>query len=316
MASKAFIQNFALFKLDGDIPQKDALEASLAGSRFSPCLETSIDPSYGWAPAIHDDGGELVHNEMGVYLLCFKEQQKKVPKRFINEELKKEVNAFIKKTGNKPTREEKQSLQDKIVITAAKRSFPVNTRVLIWIDVDAKVMAIGSTSSTLIETAIGFLRAANFSLSSLFGDELENGKIMTSWLYDNNLPPCFALDTDGESTFKALTESGCHAKFKSEDITSDEVHQVIELNNKHAFALPLIWNELIKFKLDWSGNITSMKYTDEIENEVADASGSDEGEDSDNPLIGAIADLCLFTGKLRELLEELMAIFPVTEEGA
>lgn len=230
--------NMMLWKLAG--LDTDELEDALGKKTFVPC-DTYQAQSLGWVIPLR--GGEtLSYINLGHTLLTALIESKNVPAAAVKTELEKWVDQERSK-GRNPSKTERAEAKDSIVDEFLARAIPVQKRVNVWIDMNAMLLGVDTSSATTAELVLGLLRDTLGSLDILpFGDELD-AKELTNWTYAagvDSVPDAFAL-----GTYAALEGP------EFEKYTADKV----ELPNAHTDGLIEAGAEVVKLGLVWDGQV-------------------------------------------------------------
>ena len=252
--------NMMLWKLAG--LNTDELEDLLDTKTFVPC-STYQAQSLGWIIPLR--GGEtLTYSSLGHTLLTALIESKNVPAAAVKTELEKWV-AEERAKGRNPSKTERTEAKNAINDEFLARAIPVQKRVNVWIDMNAMLLGVDSSSTNTAELVLGLLRDSLGSLDILpFSTDMA-AQVLTSWTWGA---------PDAESVAPAPFELGTYAVLEgpaSEKYTADKV----ELPNAHVdgliengvevVKLGLGWDEQVEFVLTEAFALNKIKFTETAE---------------------------------------------------
>lgn len=278
-------------------PELAALEAKLSERQFHPCGPTQKS-SVGWSsprPGLHNP---LVESIGGQWILQVQAESKSVPGSTLKRELKKRCADIEDKEGRKPGRKEQRELKDEIEQELLPRAFPKHNSVLVWLDVEKKRILVGSTSQKMLDDTITLLVEAFVGLGtdaaiSLAQSNTSPATAMTKWLVDKSAPGNFILERDLE--LRSADESKAAVRYAHHNLEIDEVIEHLR-QGKQPTQLALSWNSRVAFTLGADMSIKKINLLDTVF----------EGQDQADA--GFDADVALFTGELRVLLDDLFTV--------
>ncbi|HHR5818036.1 TPA: recombination-associated protein RdgC, partial [Providencia alcalifaciens] len=118
----------------------------------------------------------------------------------------------------------------------------------------------------------------------------------TDWLRDGVIPQGFNLTDEAE--LKAMLAEGGIARFKKQDLVSDEIASHIEAG-KLVTKLSLDWNETIQFTLCDDCSLKKIKFSDMLKAQNDDIDREDIAQRFD-------ADFVLLTSEMTRLIDAVI----------
>lgn len=265
---------------------------------FTPCGEL-YPSSSGFVKIGEDDEYFLRYDHF--YLMKFQFEDKIIPTHVINEELKKRIEEFTQKTGEKPKKYEKISLKEEVYFELVKTAFTKTTQMYIIVDTKNKRILFESVSDKKIEDILSKLRKefGVLNIKTLTCEKNVN-EILTSFI--NQSMPHFDI---GE---KAVLIDPFDSKTK---VTVNGV----DLRDKHGTALFVDNGFMIKsitlvttnmadqmvFTLDDSLKITGIKLSEETIGKMY--------EQSNDYALSFEGDFIIVSAVLTELIDNLIVEF-------
>ncbi|HHR6336140.1 TPA: recombination-associated protein RdgC, partial [Providencia alcalifaciens] len=119
---------------------------------------------------------------------------------------------------------------------------------------------------------------------------------LTDWLRDGVIPQGFNLTDEAE--LKAMLAEGGIARFKKQDLVSDEIASHIEAG-KLVTKLSLDWNETIQFTLCDDCSLKKIKFSDMLKAQNDDIDREDIAQRFD-------ADFVLLTSEMTRLIDAVI----------
>ncbi len=284
-----FFKNAIVYRITRDIQiSADELETQLKNLEFSPCGSQDMMKA-GWTNPIKT-GEALTHSVGNQILIVAKREEKILPSDVIKKELEADQGRRLKKT-------EKDSLKDEVIHTLLPRAFSKESVVRIWIDNDNQRIIVDASSAKRAEDTLALLRKTLGSLPIVpLTMETPIELTLTEWLRDGTIPKGFNFTDEAE--LKAILEEGGIARFKKQDLVSDEIASHIEAG-KLVTKLSLDWNETIQFTLCDDGSLKKIKFSDVLKEQNDDIDREDIAQRFD-------ADFALFTGEMTRLIDSLI----------
>lgn len=291
-----FFKNAIVYRITRDIQiSADELETQLKNLEFSPC-ESQDMMKVGWTNPIKT-GEALTHSVGNQILIVAKREEKILPSDVIKKELQAKVDKLEAEQGRRLKKTEKDSLKDEVIHTLLPRAFSKESVVRIWIDNDNQRIIVDASSAKRAEDTLALLRKTLGSLPIVpLTMETPIELTLTEWLRDGTIPKGFNFTDEAE--LKAILEEGGIARFKKQDLVSDEIASHIEAG-KLVTKLSLDWNETIQFTLCDDGSLKKIKFSDVLKEQNDDIDREDIAQRFD-------ADFALFTGEMTRLIDSLI----------
>lgn len=272
--------------------QATAMEATLASAPFIEC-GASQEKSVGWVPP-REVNGAFVETVAGQYILKFRTEAKSVPSSAIQRKLEEYMTKVEAETGRKPGKKECKEFKEDAKLGLLPMAFSKLSDVVVWIDAEAKLLVLSTSSTSKSDEVITQLVKAleGFSVSPLVTNE-SCPTAMSSWLMQQVSPAGFTLDRD--CTLKATDESKAVVRYTKHALDIEEISHHIS-SGKVPTQLGLTWMDRVSFTL--SDNLTLKKIS--FLDVVFDGT-SQEKED------GFDADVAISTAEMRKLIPDLIA---------
>lgn len=291
-----FFKNAIVYRITRDIQiSADELETQLKNLEFSPCGSQDM-MKVGWTNPIKT-GEALTHSVGNKILIVAKREEKILPSDVIKKELQAKVDKLEADQGRRLKKTEKDSLKDEVIHTLLPRAFSKESVVRIWIDNDNQRIIVDASSAKRAEDTLALLRKTLGSLPIVpLTMETPIELTLTEWLRDGTIPKGFNFTDEAE--LKAILEEGGIARFKKQDLVSEEIASHIEAG-KLVTKLSLDWNETIQFTLCDDGSLKKIKFSDVLKEQNDDIDREDIAQRFD-------ADFALFTGEMTRLIDSLI----------
>ncbi|WP_265498871.1 recombination-associated protein RdgC [Providencia rustigianii] len=289
-------KNAIVYRMTRDIQiSSDELEAQLKNLEFSPCGIQDM-MKVGWTNPIKT-GEALTHSVGNQILIVAKREEKILPTDVIKKELQAKIDKLEAEQGRRLKKTEKDSLKDEVVQDLLPRAFSKESTVSVWIDNDNQRIIVDTSSAKRAEDTLALLRKALGSLPVVpLTMKTPIELTLTDWLRDGVIPQGFNLTDEAE--LKAMLAEGGIARFKKQDLVSDEIASHIEAG-KLVTKLSLDWNETIQFTLRDDGSLKKIKFSDVLKAQNDDIDREDIAQRFD-------ADFALFTGEMTRLIDSLI----------
>ncbi|MTC55257.1 MULTISPECIES: recombination-associated protein RdgC [Providencia] len=289
-------KNAIVYRMTRDIQiSSDELEAQLKNLEFSPCGIQDM-MKVGWTNPIKT-GEALTHSVGNQILIVAKREEKVLPTDVIKKELQAKIDKLEAEQGRRLKKTEKDSLKDEVVQDLLPRAFSKESTVSVWIDNDNQRIIVDTSSAKRAEDTLALLRKALGSLPVVpLTMKTPIELTLTDWLRDGVIPQGFNLTDEAE--LKAMLAEGGIARFKKQDLVSDEIASHIEAG-KLVTKLSLDWNETIQFTLRDDGSLKKIKFSDVLKAQNDDIDREDIAQRFD-------ADFALFTGEMTRLIDSLI----------
>lgn len=293
-----FFKNAIVYRMTRDIQiSAEQLEDALKTLAFTPCSSQDMSRS-GWVSPLGNLGEMLTHVAGNQILLCLRKEEKILPSTVIKETLQGKIEKLESEQGVKLRKTEKATLKDEVIHSLLPRAFSKYSQTQIWIDLDKQRIIVDASSSKRAEDSLALLRKTIGSLPVIpLHTEQPVELTLTEWVRNNDTPAGFMLHDEAE--LKAVLEEGGIAKFKKQDLASDEIATHIEAG-KYVTQLSMDWQDRIKFTLTDSLMLKKISLSDVLKEHNDDIHHDDYAQRFD-------ADFILFTGEFSVLIDELVS---------
>jgi len=294
-----WFKNIQVYKL-GNLKtfSEEELEKVLTNEMFVPCGEHDITKT-GFEFFFEDDPEEKRTRKVGnCYFFRLRTEDKLIPSSVVKDRLKARVQKYMEENDNKkPSKNEKESFKEAIIIGLAKNAFVASKYLEGYIDYDNKLLIVNAGSPKKSEEFISYLRAAfGGSLEAVpFATSDDISSTITGWLSNHSVPKEFDVGINCE--LKDL--DGGVISVKKHDVDTEEVTQHIE-NGKTAVKLELVWQKRVRFSLTSKFEIKSIKMEDIIKEDIKDELG-----DSKDIYNEFQANMLMMTGDFAEIISDL-----------
>jgi recombination associated protein RdgC len=274
-------------------PTQPDIESRLAGGRFVECGATQRE-SAGWVPPRGDKHAVLLESVGGQLILKLCTETKAVPGGVVKDQLEARLEKIEAQTGRRPKGKASREIKEEIVHDLLPRAFPKRSTTPVWIDLTARLVLIGASSTKKADTVVT-------RLVELFGGlrlvplqtTLSPATAMAAWLTEKQAPHAFSIDRECE--LKQPDSEKAAVRYARHTLDIDEVGQHIQ-QGKLPTQLAMTWNSRVAFVLTETLALKKIKLLDVV---LEGVSSDDAG--------GFDADVALTTGELRLLLPDLLA---------
>jgi recombination associated protein RdgC len=270
------------------------LEEALNRYRFVEC-SPSQDKSVGWTEPRGQAHGPLVESIGGHWILKLQIETKAVPGSVVRRKADERIQEIEATTGRKPGKKESREIREDIVHALLPLAFAKQSSVMVWFDMDARLMMTDAASQGKSDEVItALVRVLEGLPLTLLQTTTSPQAAMSQWLLaqsDGELPPAFSVER--ECVLKSGSEDQAMVRFTRHLLATDEVRKHV-LEGKLPTQLALSWEGKASFSLTETGVLKKVAYFDG----VMDATGDNEDKFD--------ADVILSTGMLGPLLTDLV----------
>lgn len=288
-----FFRNLQIYRLPANYAlAADALERFLAPGAFIPCSSNEMQRQ-GWVSP--RDGGSLVHEVGGQFLLRLMTEKKILPVAVINQVAKEKAAELEEQQGFPPGRKAMKDLKERVADELLPRAFALQSGTYVWIDPRNGWLVVDAASPSKADDAIKHLLKAidKMPLESVRVARSPTA-VMTGWLEADEAPAGFTVDKDAE--MQSTGESRAKVKYVHHTLQVDDLRRHIAAG-KQCTRLAMTWNDRISFVLTESLAIKSVKPLDVIKEN--DGPSRDEMERFDS-------DFALMSGELDKMLTAIL----------
>lgn len=273
-------------------PTLAQMEDGLDGARFVPC-GASQEKSIGWIEPRGEAHGPLVESVGGQLILKLKIETKAVPGAVLTRKAKERTAHIEATTGRKPGKKETREIKDDIKLELMPMAFTKEAAILVWIDLDTKLLVIDAGSQAKADEVVTMLVKCLDGLAvTLLNTQMSPTAAMSDWLITQEPPAGFSVDRECE--LKAADESKAVVRYARHPLDTEEVKQYVQ-SGKLPTRLALTWDSRVSFVLTEALQLKKLAFLDVV------FEGSSTGKDS-----GFDTDTAIATGELRKLLPDLL----------
>lgn len=280
-----------VYKLNRPIDAEE-LNSCIQKLKWVECKPTDMSTIGFVSPAFNDD---LVFEGKGHLLLAIRKEEKILPPYIIKKETQHKVEKLEGEQGRKLKKTEKATIKDEVIYSLLPRAFSKHSTVYIWINTINHQIVVFTGTSKNAESSLALLRKAIGSLPvvPLRFDSIEI--LLTNWVKDNSIPT--QLQLNGEAELIAILEEGGIAKFKKQDLISDEILTHIDAG-KFVTSLYLNFKDRIDFTINSDFIFKKIKFSEQL---------TDANEDIDRKDVSLRfqSDFYLATEELSNLIKYL-----------
>ncbi len=291
-----WFKNLRIYRLDTAFSMSaQQLAEMLAKHQFAP--GGSQEPlSLGWVPP--REGGGLVHEVNGQYLICMRAEKKLLPSAVVNQAAREKAREIEEQQGYKPGRKQMKEIKEQIIIDLMPRSHAVQRDTMVWIDIRNHWFVIDAAAVAKSDEVLGLLAKSvePFPVQPLYTEWSPAGA-MTAWLADGDAPANFTIDQDAE--LRSTGDSGAAVRYVKQSADIDEVRKHVEAG-KQCTRLAMTWADRISFVLTDALDVKRVAPLD-ILTEKQDVTAVNDDEIFD-------ADMTLMTSELSGLLSDLVNV--------
>ena len=244
----------------------------------------------GWVPPMGRRGIDLIHSGNGCVLLCLQIEDKLLPSTIIRQALEDQIIAIEDAEARDVGRKERMDLKERITVELMPRAFGRVKQVFGYLDTQAGMLVLNTTSAKDIEAFTEQLRKSldGLPIKPLDG-EVSASEIMTGWLLDPvSVPAEFELGADCE-----LEQDGV-IRCRDMDLTGDEVRTHLNAGRR-VRKLALTWNERLAFVLSDDLRFRRVKFLDLVQEDL-------DRQGLDSPEATRDAEFAIISAEVRRLL--------------
>ena len=298
-----WFKNLKLYRLTQAFSHDDQqLQQRLSEFAFRPCQSQEISTT-GWTAPIRG-GDMLFHLGSGNYLFCLQKQERILPAAVLNAKVAEKVAEIERETGSPVGKKAQQEMKEQLTMQMLPQAFTKDTFTWGFISPAANLVVVDAAGDGKAEAFLSHLRKTLESLPVVPWARRSVAAELTSWLTDNP-PEEFELKEEAE--LRQPEEGGAVARFKNQDLGSDEVLTQIE-NGKVVSKLAIHWDETFSAIVQDTVAISRLKFSDMLREQNADIDKADRAARLD-------ADFCLMAGEVVRFAERLNGLFGLQQDG-
>ncbi len=262
--------------------------------------------SYGWVSPMGRHGQLLVHAANGRIMICARKEEKILPATVIRDLVAEKVEDLEQERMRKVGRREKNTIKDEIIQELMPRALCRSMLTFAYIAPQDGFIAIDASSQVKAEEILGLLRKALGSLAVVpLSVAHAPAAIMTRWLTNSQSVPS-GFELGSECVLRDSGEEASVVRCRNVDLQGHEIEAHIEAG-KQSIRLAIHWKGLLSFLLDEDMSIKRLRFSDVVEDRVADGAGDDDAARFDN-------DFTLMSMELARLVPDLVELFGGLEE--
>jgi recombination associated protein RdgC len=279
---------------------QEQLNSSLKEKEIKHCGPSDMS-TIGWEQLLDGDDTSFVLKASGAYLMTLVVEEKDIPSSVVNEELKNRSKEIEKREGRKLKKKEKDDLKDNIIAKMKPHAFVKTKRIQGYLDLTNKKLVVNTSSAKVGDLFTSFLRDTIEKLPiAIYGQEIDIAHKLTQYLREEKDPEKFAFGY--ECNLKSMDAEGAKITAKNQELFTDEIKNHIE-SGKVITDVELTWQERIRFKVDNTFKIKSIKPLDIVQQTISD----DLGESVDEYAM-MVANYTVMVEDFNEILLDLAAI--------
>lgn len=285
-------------------PDLAALNEAMALLRFSMALP-SQESSHGWVPprqtsglpAEVDETLPLAEQVNGQIIVRMHLQRKAVPASEVKTMLAARCADLERQNGRKPGKKQQREMKEEIHRELLPRAFSKHSGCTVWIDPEAKLLVLSSSSSAMVDVVITALvacmgGAGSPLTASPVSTNMSAAAAMSHWLATKEAPRGFTVDRECELRLPD-GEKSC-VKYSRHSLELDEIGEHIR-QGKIPVCLALTWGDKMSFVLTERGLVKKIEFLD-----IGAADGEEDAFDAD-----VLIETSILAGMLPDLLEAL-----------
>lgn len=289
-------KNLTLFRIEpGWSASADQVAAALDAGRFTPCGSTQPQSS-GWMPPRGPQHEALLEVIGGQWLLCLQTEQRLLPGAVVKRRAEELARGIEQSTGRKPGKRETKELREQAELELLPQAFTRQGTTWVWIDPEARLLAIDTSSSTRAEEIVTLLvKGLEGFAVQLINTAESPAAVMAAWLLDGEPPAAFTVDRECE--LKSADELKSVVRYARHPLDIDEVRLHIQ-QGKRPTRLALTWTARVSFVLTDTLQLKKIELLDVVmEGVERDSRDQDASFDT---------DAMIATGELAQLIPELI----------
>ncbi len=288
-------KNAIVYRIDQwEPPTQAEIAQRLERGRFAECAPTQPE-SAGWVEPRGEKHGALLESVGGQLILQLCTESRPVPASVVKRQVEARLDKIETETGRRPKGKARRELKEQVVHELLPRAFTKRSTTLVWIDLAARLVLIGVSSTKKADAVItrlvdlfGGLRLAPLQTA------LAPATAMAAWLADKEAPRGFSVDRECE-LMQPDSEKAA-VRYARHTLDIDEVGEHIR-QGKLPTQLALTWSGRVSFVLTDTLALKRIKLLDVVLESAGPADRADQGFDT---------DVALTTGELRGLLPDLI----------
>lgn len=295
-----WFKNLLTYRMTQDVSLTcEALEDALR-SKPARKPESQVLQTVGFiSPSSKNPEAPLAHKVEGVYLLALRTYDRLLPPSAVADELAEKVEEIETSQARKVYKKEKDQLKDEIIQSMLPRAFIRKKTTYAALDLVNKLIFVNTSSAIAAETLLSTLREVVGSLpvrpvtvkiapTATFTDWVKNGQAAENFYVLNN---CTLKDPD---------EDGGEINVKNQDLTSDEIKQLIG-SGKVVTKISLAYKDLVSFSLNDQLSVQGLRFESLLQEKAVQDGGDEKDGQFD-------ASFLLMMATLNEVVPQLLTV--------
>ncbi|MBC53728.1 MAG: recombination-associated protein RdgC [Gammaproteobacteria bacterium] len=277
----------------------DELEQKLSECPFQPC--SSFERSrFGWVSPLGKDAEALTHSLGQCIMVCARKDEKLLPASVVNDAVNEKVEELEAEQSRKVYRKEKLQIKDDVTAALLPRAFSRTRKVFAYIDAQAGLLVINTSSASAAEELISGLRECLGSMPVVPADvQQAPAAVMTGWLQAQVADGQFEISENCELINPA--EDGNSIRCSGQDLTAEEI-SVHLAAGKQVRKLGVVWNQSLSCVLADDLTISRLRFEDMILEKAQEADAETAAQQFDQ-------DFAVMNLTLSGLFNALFAVF-------
>lgn len=287
------MRNIRLYQLPADF-EFNPIDAAqrIEAKAFRPCTALQ-EETLGWVSPYGSDHRQLVASAMGSGLLRMRTQFRVLPNAAVDEVLADRVTEFQERMERAPRRRELRDLREQVHASLLPQALLRSRYSWCLIEQEHGWIAIGETSDAKADAVLDLLRETLGSLP-VIPLQFEHGLAeLLSRIVIGGGPTVF--QAGARCQLRDPAAGATEVRYRNADLADRTVHGYVQ-GGMRVGALEIVWRDLVSLVLSEYGVLSGIR--------ALDASNE---EPCDDPDLRLEADLSIFSGFMRQLVEDLAA---------
>ena len=294
-----FFKNLTFYSAEFD-PYLSAMEDNVLANRLYnlKALEPTETFAAGWAPV--DSEGRMLIRNGGHILIRAVISKKSVPASVLREETDKRCKEAEAQQGYWPGRTQRAEIKEQVELELLPRAFEKKTSILVWLDLERRIVMLDTSSWSNAETILMMLRdqlgVHNFGLPN--PNKTPAGWMTSRLSMMEDADDGFSID---DACILESEDSGV-VRYKNYSLDNQDVDEHIHAGGMLVTALSMTFEDRISFTLTDEMQLKKLRFLDVLQDQshASQELGRSQVE----------ADFTIMTAEMGNLLDAL-----VTEMG-
>jgi recombination associated protein RdgC len=270
------------------------VETGLQTMQFQPC-GASQEESSGWAPPRGEANGALAESVAGQWILRLQVETKILPTSVVKQAAQERAERIEAGSGRKLSGKAIRDLREQTQMDLLPRAFSKRASIPVWIDPEARIVAIEASSPAKADEVALLLMSAidGFAIAPMQTNK-SVATCMATWLMSFDPPHRFDLDRECE--LKAIDETQALVRYTRHNIEIEEIKRHVQ-NGKMPTKLALTWASRVSFLLTDNLQLKKIKLLEAV---MEGNESQDEGDDHFD------ADVAIMCGELSKMIPDVL----------